>query len=194
MQRPLRAMPLPRSSMPRRGWTLLAKNYQILRICLFAIGLRKIQRMAGGPPGRLLHRYWISRAGKGGHRRHGAFESEHGRHRSQRNGSDATNVVCTDAAECPSPTEAYHTQEESGHDVSARRRSIHTAIELILAIKSGAYVSVEQPGSSILFNLHLYKTLVLLGCVIVKFDFCSVGSPLRKPSKWLTPTNLGLNL
>jgi len=66
------------------------------------------------------------------------------------------------------------------------RLAIRTAIVLILAIKSGAYVSVEQPGSSRLFNLHLYKTLVLLGCVIVKFDFCSFGSPFKKPSKWLT--------
>ena len=66
------------------------------------------------------------------------------------------------------------------------RLAIRTAIVLILAIKSGAYISVEQPGSSRLFHLNLYKTLVLLGCVLVKFDFCSFGSPFQKPSKWLT--------
>ena len=63
--------------------------------------------------------------------------------------------------------------------------AIRSAIILILAVSGGQYISVEQPGSSRLFLLDLYKVLVLLGCVISKFAFCAHGSGFNKRSKWL---------
>eukprot|EP00438_Fugacium_kawagutii_P008019 Skav209170 [mRNA] locus=scaffold1137:401715:406094:- [translate_table: standard] len=67
------------------------------------------------------------------------------------------------------------------HNMLAQR----TALILTLALKGGAYVSVEQPRSSRLFLLHCYQTLVRLGCIITHFSFCSFGSAFQKPSKWL---------
>lgn len=67
------------------------------------------------------------------------------------------------------------------HNMLARR----ACFVMTVAILSGQYVSAEQPGNSRLFLLHCYRILVLLGCVISHFTFCSFGSPFKKPSKWI---------
>ena len=63
--------------------------------------------------------------------------------------------------------------------------AVRTAFILILALTAGSFVSVEQPGSSVMFELHIFKVFLALGCVITKFPFCSYGSGFNKPSKWL---------
>ncbi len=63
--------------------------------------------------------------------------------------------------------------------------AIRAAIILILAVTSGQYISVEQPNSSRLFLLDLYKVLIMLGCVVSKYAFCAHGSGFNKRSKWL---------
>ena len=63
--------------------------------------------------------------------------------------------------------------------------AIRAAMILILAVMGGQFISVEQPGSSRLFLLDLYKVLLTLGCVISKFAFCAHGSGFNKRSKWL---------
>lgn len=63
--------------------------------------------------------------------------------------------------------------------------AVRTAFLLTLAILRGCYVSVEQPGSSVMFELHCFQVLQKLGCWITKFTFCSYGSAFMKPSKWL---------
>lgn len=81
---------------------------------------------------------------------------------------------------CPfgfDPSDSY----TAYHNKMAQR----TAIILILALKAGSFISVEQPGNSRLFLLDVYQTLVRLGCVITHFSFCSFGSGFHKPSKWL---------
>ena len=75
------------------------------------------------------------------------------------------------------PTDSY----TAYHNRLAQR----SAMILILALRFGSYISVEQPGGSRLFLLHLYKVLVTLGCVITHFRFCSFGSAFEKHSKWL---------
>ena len=67
------------------------------------------------------------------------------------------------------------------HNMLARR----TCFILTIALLSGCYISVEQPGSSRMFRLHCYRVLVQLGCVISHFAFCNFGSAFNKPSKWL---------
>eukprot|EP00438_Fugacium_kawagutii_P033912 Skav205523 [mRNA] locus=scaffold4253:32384:35068:+ [translate_table: standard] len=67
------------------------------------------------------------------------------------------------------------------HNMLAQR----TGIILTLAIMGGAFISVEQPGGSCLFHLHVYGTLLRLGCTITRFCFCHFGSAFMKPSKWL---------
>ena len=67
------------------------------------------------------------------------------------------------------------------HNTLAQR----TGIILVLAILGGSYISVEQPGSSCLFHMHIYLTLIRLGCIITRFCFCHFGSGFMKPSKWL---------
>ena len=67
------------------------------------------------------------------------------------------------------------------HNMLARR----ACFVMTIALLSGQYVSAEQPENSRLFLLHCYRTLVLLGCVISHFTFCSFGTPFKKPSKWL---------
>ena len=84
------------------------------------------------------------------------------------------------AKSCPfgfNPSDEY----TAYHNKMAQR----TAIILTLALKSGSFISVEQPRNSRLFLLHVYQTLVKLGCVITHFSFCSFGSGFHKPSKWL---------
>ena len=67
------------------------------------------------------------------------------------------------------------------HNMLARR----TAFVLVIALLSGLYISIEQPGSSRMFRLHCYKVLVTLGCVLSHFSFCNYGSGFQKASKWL---------
>ena len=67
------------------------------------------------------------------------------------------------------------------HNMLARR----ACFVLTVALLGGAFISVEQPGSSRLFLLHCYKVLIQLGCVISHFAFCNFGSAFNKPSKWL---------
>lgn len=59
------------------------------------------------------------------------------------------------------------------------------AFILTIALLQGAFISVEQPGSSRMFRLHCYQVLVQLGCVISHYAFCNFGSAFNKPSKWL---------
>ncbi len=67
------------------------------------------------------------------------------------------------------------------HNMLARR----AAFVLTIALLQGAFISVEQPGSSRMFRLHCYRVLVQLGCVISRYAFCNFGSAFNKPSKWL---------
>ena len=67
------------------------------------------------------------------------------------------------------------------HNMLARRAAFIITVALLM----GAFVSVEQPGSSRLFLLHCYRGLIQLGCVISHFAFCNFGSAFNKPSKWL---------
>ena len=60
-----------------------------------------------------------------------------------------------------------------------------TGFILTLALGAGSFISIEQPGSSVMFGLQTFKTLAIKGCVISKFCFCSYGSGFKKPSKWL---------
>ena len=54
-----------------------------------------------------------------------------------------------------------------------------------IAILNGAFVSVEQPGSSVMFYMHAFRVLAMLGCILSRFCFCAFGSGFKKPSKWL---------
>lgn len=67
------------------------------------------------------------------------------------------------------------------HNQLARR----TAFIMTIALLSGLWVSIEQPGASRMFHLHCYRVMVMLGCVISRFAFCNYGSAFNKPSKWL---------
>lgn len=74
------------------------------------------------------------------------------------------------------------------HDPQTREQTllaVRTAFLLALALQSGCFVSCEQPGSSVMFELHAFKVLLELGCIITKFSFCSFGAGFQKPSKWL---------
>ena len=63
--------------------------------------------------------------------------------------------------------------------------AVRTAFVLLLAFLAGCYVSCEQPGASVMFELHIFRVLLELGCRITRFPFCSFGSGFNKPSKWL---------
>ena len=60
-----------------------------------------------------------------------------------------------------------------------------TAFLMCIALLQGAFVSIEQPGSSVMFYMHAFKVLAMLGCVFSRFCFCSYGAAFKKPSKWL---------
>ena len=60
-----------------------------------------------------------------------------------------------------------------------------TAFLLCIALLQGCFISVEQPGSSVMFYMHAFKVLAMLGCVFSRFCFCTYGAALKKPSKWL---------
>lgn len=63
--------------------------------------------------------------------------------------------------------------------------ALRTAFLFSVAIDYGAFVSIEQPGSSVMFYMHAFKVLAMKGCVLSKFCFCAYGSGFKKPSKWL---------
>ena len=60
-----------------------------------------------------------------------------------------------------------------------------TAFLLSIAMSFGSFISVEQPGNSVMFYMHAFKNLALKGCVISRFCFCAYGSGFKKPSRWL---------
>ena len=60
-----------------------------------------------------------------------------------------------------------------------------TAFLLCIALLQGCFISVEQPGSSVMFYMHAFKVLAMLGCVFSRFCFCTYGAAFKKPSKWL---------
>eukprot|EP00438_Fugacium_kawagutii_P010778 Skav220890 [mRNA] locus=scaffold3880:13453:20349:+ [translate_table: standard] len=63
--------------------------------------------------------------------------------------------------------------------------AMRTAMLGLIVIASGAYFSCEQPGSSVMFRMHLFRILVSRGCVITRMCFCNFGSAFNKPSQWL---------
>ena len=63
--------------------------------------------------------------------------------------------------------------------------ALRTAALFSVAIDYGAFVSIEQPGSSVMFYMHAFKVLAMKGCVLSKFCSCAFGSGFKKPSKWL---------
>ena len=74
--------------------------------------------------------------------------------------------------------------------------ALRTAFLMHIVVSLGEYFSVEQPGSSVMFHLDVFRRLVHKGCVITVMHFCAFGSPFKKPSKWLhnKPWLLDLNL
>eukprot|EP00438_Fugacium_kawagutii_P022150 Skav235748 [mRNA] locus=scaffold803:24495:31367:+ [translate_table: standard] len=65
------------------------------------------------------------------------------------------------------------------------RLAVRCCFLLTVALLAGSFISVEQPGSSVMFELACYQRLISLGCWITKFAFCNYGSGFNKPSKWL---------
>ena len=63
--------------------------------------------------------------------------------------------------------------------------AVRTCFILTVALLRGAFISVEQPGASVMFELECFQRLLSLGCWITKFAFCNYGSAFNKPSKWL---------
>ena len=63
--------------------------------------------------------------------------------------------------------------------------AVRTAFILFLALGSGSFISCEQPGGSVMFELQIFQRLIAAGCALTKFCFCSYGSGFQKASKWL---------
>ena len=63
--------------------------------------------------------------------------------------------------------------------------AVRTAFLLFLAVSSGCFISCEQPGGSVMFELAIFRRLIQVGCQITRFCFCSFGSGFQKASKWL---------
>jgi len=63
--------------------------------------------------------------------------------------------------------------------------ALRTAFLMHLVMFSGRYFSIEQPGSSVMFYLDVFKRLIYRGAVITRMCFCAFGSPFKKPSQWL---------
>ena len=59
--------------------------------------------------------------------------------------------------------------------------AFRTAVLLFLPVTGGSYVSCEQPGSSVMFQLHTFRRLSEAGCVLTMFCFCGFGSGFQKP-------------
>lgn len=67
------------------------------------------------------------------------------------------------------------------HNTLARR----TAMLGCIVILTGAFFSCEQTGSSVMFRMHLFRVLLMLGCTITRIASCSFGSAFNKPYQWL---------
>ena len=65
------------------------------------------------------------------------------------------------------------------------RLALRTAFLVHLVHYTGRYFSVEQPGSSVMFYLDIFKRLIYKGAIITRMCFCAFGSPFKKPSQWL---------
>ena len=63
--------------------------------------------------------------------------------------------------------------------------ALRTAFVMNLVMLSGLFFSVEQPGSSVMFYLDIFKRMVFRGAWITRMCFCAFGSPFKKPSQWL---------
>lgn len=75
-----------------------------------------------------------------------------------------------------------------------------------LVMLSGCFFSVEQPGSSVMFYLDVFKRMVFRGCMITKMCFCALGSPFKNRQSGFTtrrgfialnspaPVPLGINI
>lgn len=63
--------------------------------------------------------------------------------------------------------------------------ALRTAFVMHLVMFTGLFFSVEQPGSSVMFYLDIFKRLVFRGAWITRMCFCAFGSPFKKPSQWL---------
>ena len=63
--------------------------------------------------------------------------------------------------------------------------ALRTAFVMNLVMLSGLFFSVEQPGSSVMFYLDIFKRMVFRGAWITRMCFCGFGSPFKKPSQWL---------
>ena len=75
----------------------------------------------------------------------------------------------------------------SSDELTSRENTLarRTAFLMSIALLCGAFVSVEQAGSSVMFYMHIFKVLASLGCVLSKFCLGAYGSAFKKPSKWL---------
>lgn len=69
----------------------------------------------------------------------------------------------------------------AAHNLLARR----TAMLGCIVVLSGAYFSCEQSGSSVMFRMHFFRVLVMLGCVVTRVVSCAFGSAFNKPYQWL---------
>jgi len=63
--------------------------------------------------------------------------------------------------------------------------ALRTAFLMAIVVTLGDYFSIEQPGSSVMFYMAIFRRIVHLGCVITRMCFCAFGSPFKKPSQWL---------
>ena len=72
--------------------------------------------------------------------------------------------------------------------------AVRTGFLLMLAFRSGCFISCEQPGGSVMFHLHIFQVLSSMGCHVTKFCFCGHGSGFQKASKWLHNKNWYLSL
>ena len=65
------------------------------------------------------------------------------------------------------------------------RMAQRTGFLFCVVARLGGFFSVEQPGSSVMFRLHIFGVLASLGAVLTRFCCCSYGSPFMKPMQWL---------
>ena len=78
-----------------------------------------------------------------------------------------------------------------GFDMSDPTTALHnrlawrTAFLFCIVALCGGFFSIEQPGSSVMFHLHAFRSLVALGAVLTRFCCCSYGAPYRKAMQWL---------
>ena len=69
----------------------------------------------------------------------------------------------------------------AAHNLLARR----TAMLGCIVVMSGAFFSCEQSGPSVMFRLHCFRVLIMLGCIVTRIASCNYGSAFNKPYQWL---------